>query len=245
MGTRSVTLAFRISQAEWATVDEQAERCGLSNSEFARRAVVGATRLDAAALAGARDEGRAEMYPAVRQLRQQLAQAQNSASSWREQSRILANQLTQSSDDLVSATKEVLAGDSDAKVKVATIWARLWRSRRLKLLPILGAAAEREFEQSVAALPMDETLVDTGVDFLQRLGWLTETLDPDAGDAYGSQATARADGPLEKTLERLAGDVQRHRDVIEQQAKTKSSSDLAARAAEPEWARGLVRWYSQ
>jgi hypothetical protein len=246
MSRRSTTVAFRISVVERALIDEQAVRCGITNSEYARRAVVHAARVDAAAIEEAREEGRAQVHAALRHLQDELAQAHNVAAGWRQKSLDLAHQLTQSSEDLLSASRAVLVGDAAAKVKVATIWARLVRRQRVKLLPIVAAAAEREFEQSVRLLPTGQAWLDAGLEFLEGLRWLIDALDPDAGDEYRSRTNgSRHDGPLEGALKRLAEVVLLHVDVIEREPEAAPVELTDPREDRPAWAEGLVWGFSQ
>lgn len=246
MTRRSTTLAFRISLAERALIDEQAQSCAMNNSDFARRAVVDAARIDAAALASAREEGRDEARSMIRQLAQDLAHAQTLAVGWQQRSAALTRQLSQSSEDLVSASQAVLSGDADAKVTVATIWARLGGRQRLKLLPIVAAAAEREFEQSVRPLPISQAWVDAGLEFLARVRWLIDALDPDAGDEYAIRATgSRRNSPLEGALNRLIAAVLVGREAVEREAAAAAVDAASAGEAVPAWAKGLVWGYSQ
>lgn len=246
MSPRSVTVAFRISDTERADIDEQAARCGLSISEFARRAVCLATRVDAAALAAAKAEERAELRSQMQQLHEQIAQAQMATTAVRQRAAVLAKLLNQSSDDLVSASKAVLAGDAAAKVMVATIWARLWRRDRIKLLPIVAANLEYEFQQLVAGLAIDDTSIGSGVEFLQRLRWLAEALDANIGDASGRSAKSPPEeGPLERTLKRLAAGLAIRHEMLERQGATDAVEAIPPRETKPAWAEGLVFGYSQ
>ena len=246
MSARSVTVAFRISHEERIDIDEQAARCGLNISEFARRAVSLASRVDGSALAAAKAEGRAEMRSQMQQLGEQIAQAQMATRAAQQRAAVLAKLLNQSSDDLVAACKRVLAGDTVAKIMVATMWARLWRRERLKVLPIVAANLEYEFHQLLAELPIADTSIGSGIEFLQRLRWLVEALDVNSSEV--SERSAKSppeENPMARTLRGLAEALATRREMLDRQAATDAVAAVAPRETKPAWAEGLVFGYSQ
>ena len=146
----------------------------------------------------------------------------------------------------MSASQAVLSGDGEAKVTVAMIWARLRRRERLKLLPIVAAAAEREFERSVRPLPISQAWVDAGLEFLAGFRWVIDALDPGAGGDDAIRPTgSRSDSPLEGALNRLIGAVLAGRKPVDREAEAAAVEAASPREAVPAWAKGLVWGYSQ
>lgn len=77
------TLSFRLTEAERQTIDTQARRLGLENSEFARRAVRDVATRSAEALADARREARAEVRQELGAFQDALDTATEAAAAWR------------------------------------------------------------------------------------------------------------------------------------------------------------------
>ncbi len=198
---RSTTVAFRISLEERALIDTQAGALGVSNSEYSRRVIVGAARVDARARAEEKEAGRAEIWPQVIDLQAQLAQYRSWIGEWRQEVQRLQEKLGQWSDDVVAAARDVLAGDAAAQVKLATIWSRVEYRQRLELLPIVAALVSSEFEQVDGESPIAKDTTDKGIAFLERVRWLIEALDCDAGEY---NVRTRKDGPIEKVFNRIA-----------------------------------------
>jgi hypothetical protein len=175
------------------------------------------------------------MTPQLTTLRAEAAHARTIANQWQHEVERLNTVLSQSSDDLVEAIASVLAGDTSANFNMALIWARLGRERRLKLLPIVDAVVRSEFQQQIGVLPPDdEDAVIRGFAFLERVEWLKEALDPDAGGAY--RLRNLRDDPLEKTFRRLAVDV-----LLRRYALTQESPEVPGLGLTPEEARGRIR----
>jgi hypothetical protein len=191
---RSTTIAFRISLEERALIDAQAGALGVSNSEYSRRVIVGGARVDARARAVEKESGRAELWPLVSELQDQLAQARSWTGEFRREVQRLQGELSQWSDDVVAAASEVLAGDASAQVKLATTWSRVEYRQRLQVLPIVAALVSSAFEQVAGALPITTETTSIGAAFLERVIWLIEALDRDAGEGYTSEPkrTARS-----------------------------------------------------
>jgi hypothetical protein len=199
--TRSVTVTFQISLEQRALLDAQGRPLRVTNSEYGRRIIVGAAPVDARARSAERETERAEITSELASLRAQLAETQSSVDErWRETLR-LHGELTQWSDDLVAAAKDLLAGDGSAQVMLATIWSRLTYTQRLNLLPIVAALVSSSLEQVAGSPPINKETTHIAVDFLERVVWLIEALDCDAGDY--SLRTKR-DGPLEQVFRRIA-----------------------------------------
>lgn len=234
--TRSITVAFRISLEERALIDAQAGALRVSNSEYSRRAVVGAARVDARARAEARESGREENRLQLAELREQLVQAQSRVREWRREAQLLQGELSQWSDDVVAAVKDVLAGDAAAQVKLATIWSRVLHGQRLKLLPIVAALVSSEFEQIAGGSRINKETTHLGAPFLARVLWLIEALDRDAGEGYSVRTK---DGPLEKVFQRIAKEIGQRLELL------KPDSEEAPDAGQMSVDDGGFEWVKQ
>jgi hypothetical protein len=201
---RSPTVAFRISLEERALIDAHAGALGVSNSEYSRRVIVGAARVDARAGVEEKESRRAEIWPPVNELQAQVAQARSWTGEFRREVQRLQGELSQWSDDVVAAASEVLAGDASAQVKLAITWSRVEYRQRLRVLPIVAGLVSGAFEQVAGKSPITIETAYIGAAFLQRVLWLIEALDCDGGEY---NVRTRKDGPIEKVFNRIASEM--------------------------------------
>lgn len=208
---RSTNVAFRISLEERALIDAQAGALGVSNSEYSRRVIVGAARVEARARAEEKESGRAEIWPQVTDLQAQLAQARSWTGEFRRERQRLHGELSQWSDDVVAAASEVLAGDASAQVKLAITWSREEYRQRLRVLPIVAGLVSDAFEQVAGASPINRETTYIGAAFLQRVLRLIEALDCDGGEY---NVRTRKDGPIEKVFNRIAREMAQRLELL-------------------------------
>ena len=148
---RTRTLTFRLTESERQTIDAVARRSGVTPSEVARRAVVGAAIVSARTLEDARNEVRAEMgrelvatqgalakatEAAAASLsraetlgvelaatRERLARVTEAYSASRSEAESLEREMHRAPEELVMAVKQLIAGAPDARAEVAQLWA--------------------------------------------------------------------------------------------------------------------------
>ena len=187
---RTRNLSFRLTESECQRIDRGAHAAGLGLSEWARRAVLDVVTASEGELEQAREEGRAELRADVANLRAALKSMrhieellQRRADTLEAELKTLEAELKAAPEQLVEAIRQLLAGEPDARMKVAELWARIPRQRdREELLPQLAAEVADGVEAIVGRFSTSGEAFARWPNCRQRIEWLIDALRPDAGD---------------------------------------------------------------
>jgi chromosome segregation ATPase len=188
---RTRNLSFRLTEWERQRIDRRAHESGLETSEWARRAVLDVVSVLEGELEQAREEGRAELRADVANLRAALKSMRHIEELLRRRAeeleaelKTLEAELKAAPEQLVEAIRQLLAGEPDARMKVAELWARIPRqSDREKLLPQLVAEVADGVEAIVGRFSTSGEAFARWPNCRQRIEWLIDALRPDAGDS--------------------------------------------------------------
>jgi chromosome segregation ATPase len=198
---RTRNLSFRLTESERQRIDRRADESGLETSEWARRAVLDVVTVLEGELEQAREEGRAEVRADVANLRAALTSMRHIEELLRRRAeeleaelKTLEAELEAAPEQLVEAIRQLLAGESDARMKVAELWARIPRqSDREELLPQLVAEVADGVEAIVGRFSTSGEAFARWPNCRQRVEWLIDALRPDVGDTV-HRYSRNADG---------------------------------------------------
>ena len=187
---RTRNLSFRLTESERQRIDERAHESGFERSEWARRAVLDVVTVLEGELEQAREEGRAELRADVANLRAALTSMRHieellrrRAEELQAELKTLEAELNAAPEQLVEAIRQLLAGEPDARMKVAELWARIPRqSDREALLPQLAAQVADSVEAIVGRFSTSGEASARWPNLRKRVEGLMDALRPDAGD---------------------------------------------------------------
>jgi chromosome segregation ATPase len=179
---RNRNLSFRLTESERQRVDGRAHAAGLEPAEWARRAVLDVVRVSEAELEQAREEGRAELRPEIANLRAAITSMRETLALLRRRAEELEAELKAAPAQLVEAIRQLLAGEPDARMKVAELWARIpLQSDREELLPQFVAEVADAVEAIVRRFSTNGDAFARWPDLRKRVDWLIDALRPDVG----------------------------------------------------------------
>src|ERR1700693_2007357 len=122
---RTRTLSFRLTDSDRRRLDLRATAAGLKNSEYARRAVFDVVTVSERERERVREQGRAELREELARTQASLIDARAAAALLRHRSDAFEAKLKAAPAELVEAIDQLIAGEPDARAKVADLWARI------------------------------------------------------------------------------------------------------------------------